>query len=620
MNVTVTTVGGTSSTGAADQFAYVAAPTVAGVNPTGGVTTGGTSVIITGTGFTGATTVDFGSTAATTFTVNSATQITATDAAGSGVVNVTVSVVYGGTSATSTADHFSYVVAPAVSSVSPTSGSGVGSTSVVIKGTGFTGATAVDFGSSSATTFTVNSATQITATDPAGVGVVNVTVTVPVGGTSATSSADHYTYVATTQAYTWTGDGGNGLWTNFNNWSPDTGYPGETTSDTAAFNSASYPYSPVLNISVTIASLTVGTGNSATISLSEISNSTLTIGSSGLTFDGGTSGVLQLQGIGTSTGTLTVDNASNASSNGWLEVDSGANYTFSSISVPGVNGPANNVMHQDGGTLQSTGAMALGSVNGPATSYDFMAGGTLQVGTSLTIGGASGGTASVLYNSQVNMSGGTVTVGTTTQIGQLGSGNSASQNQLIMSGGSFTSTGALTLTPRENGAASLFMGGGGGSATVNAPSGITLGSESGGDSGTGSIYLGSGAELAAYKIVRDTASIRALARFTSTAARSRPLVRTRLISWVPAARRPAATALWAAPAPEMSPTSTPAAPPSIRKASTYPSIPPSNPTREPPGPAYRRSPWRLPAAAIRLRPPLPSTPPAAASRQPVMPR
>jgi len=180
-------------------FATVAvtppAPTVTGVSPTVGPAAGGTAVTITGTGFSGATAVDFGTSAATTVVVNSAgTQITATDPAGSGLVNVMVTTA-GGTSATSPADQFSYVAAPVVTGVTPAVGPAAGGTTVTITGTRFNGATAVDFGTSAATNVVVNSpGTQITATDPAGSGVVNVTVTTP-GGASATSSADEFGYV-----------------------------------------------------------------------------------------------------------------------------------------------------------------------------------------------------------------------------------------------------------------------------------------------------------------------------------------------------------------------------------------------------------------------------------------
>ncbi|WP_212742098.1 IPT/TIG domain-containing protein, partial [Sphingomonas sp. 3F27F9] len=160
-----------------------AGPTVTAVSPTSGPAAGGTAVTITGTGFTGATAVKFGATSATGITVVSATSITATAPAGSGTVDVTVTTP-GGTSATSASDRFSYVAAPTVTAISPSSGPASGGTSVTITGTGFTGATAVKFGAASATGITVVSATSITATAPAGSGTVDVTVTTP-GGTSA---------------------------------------------------------------------------------------------------------------------------------------------------------------------------------------------------------------------------------------------------------------------------------------------------------------------------------------------------------------------------------------------------------------------------------------------------
>ena len=114
------------------------------------------------------------------------------------MVDVTV-VTAGGTSATSSADQFSYT--PVVTGISPAAGLATGGTTVTITGTGFTGATAVDFGSTKATSFTVVSDTEITAISPAGTGVVDVTVVTP-GGTSATSSADQFTYVALLPTWT----------------------------------------------------------------------------------------------------------------------------------------------------------------------------------------------------------------------------------------------------------------------------------------------------------------------------------------------------------------------------------------------------------------------------------
>jgi IPT/TIG domain/Fibronectin type III domain/Calcineurin-like phosphoesterase len=191
VDVTVTTTpsGGTSATSSNDKFTYVGAPTVASISPTSG--SAGTSVTITGTNLASASAVDFGSTAAT-ITADSATSITATVPSGTGTVDVTVTTPSGGTSATSSNDQFTYVGAPTVTSISPTSGSA--GTSVTITGTNLASASAVvDFGSTAAT-ITADSATSITATAPSGSGTFDVTVTTPSGGTSATSSNDQFTY------------------------------------------------------------------------------------------------------------------------------------------------------------------------------------------------------------------------------------------------------------------------------------------------------------------------------------------------------------------------------------------------------------------------------------------
>ena len=169
-------------------------PTVTSISPTSGPAAGGTPVTITGNNFTGATAVRFGGTPATLFTVDSGTSITATSPAGIGTVDVTVTNA-DGTSATSSADQFSYAAQPTVTSISPTSGPAAGGTLVTITGNNFTGATAVRFGGTAATSFAVNSATSIAATSPVGIGTADVTVT-NAGGTSATGSADQFRYAA----------------------------------------------------------------------------------------------------------------------------------------------------------------------------------------------------------------------------------------------------------------------------------------------------------------------------------------------------------------------------------------------------------------------------------------
>lgn len=87
-------------------------PVVSAVAPALGPIAGGTSVVITGTELTGATAVTFGGTSATGFTVNSATQITATAPAhAAGLVDVLVTTA-AGTSANTAADNFTYFTVP----------------------------------------------------------------------------------------------------------------------------------------------------------------------------------------------------------------------------------------------------------------------------------------------------------------------------------------------------------------------------------------------------------------------------------------------------------------------------------------------------------------------------
>ena len=88
------------------------------------------------------------------------------------------------------------LVAPTVTSVSPSTGPTTGGSSVVIRGTDFIGATGVAFGSTPASSFNVDSDTQITATSPAGtLGTVDVQVTTPGGASSTSGTDDDYTYV-----------------------------------------------------------------------------------------------------------------------------------------------------------------------------------------------------------------------------------------------------------------------------------------------------------------------------------------------------------------------------------------------------------------------------------------
>ena len=190
---------GTSATSSADEFSYVAVstpPAVTGIAPGSGPTTGGTTVTITGTNLAGTSAVDFGSAQVTSFRSDTASEITLLSPPGSGTVDVTV-VTSAGTSDTSSADEFSYVAVstpPAVTGIAPGSGPTTGGTTVTITGTNLAGASAVDFGAAKVTRFLSDTASEITLSSPAGTGTVDVTVVTP-DGTSATSSADQFSYI-----------------------------------------------------------------------------------------------------------------------------------------------------------------------------------------------------------------------------------------------------------------------------------------------------------------------------------------------------------------------------------------------------------------------------------------
>jgi IPT/TIG domain len=164
------------------------APTITSFTPTCGPA--GTSVTITGTNLLDAsdspgTVKFFNNKTATSTLVLSATQITA--AVPSGATTGKISVDTGvGSAATSTADFTVAAACATITSFTPTFGP-VG-TVVKITGTGFTGATAVSFNNVAATTFHVDSATQITATVPTGATTGKIRVTV--GGGTVASAAD----------------------------------------------------------------------------------------------------------------------------------------------------------------------------------------------------------------------------------------------------------------------------------------------------------------------------------------------------------------------------------------------------------------------------------------------
>ena len=155
-------------------------PTITSFTPTGSLA--GATITMNGTNFTGATGVSFGGVPAASFTVVSATQITAVVAAAGATGNVNVTTPGG----TAVLGVYSFFAPPTLSSFTPMIAA-VGSM-ITITGTGFTGATQVQFGGVNAASFTVVSPTQITAIVPAGAPNMPISVTTP-GGTIASAAS-----------------------------------------------------------------------------------------------------------------------------------------------------------------------------------------------------------------------------------------------------------------------------------------------------------------------------------------------------------------------------------------------------------------------------------------------
>jgi len=181
------------SAGGGQVFAFgQALPVVSKVAPREGPMAGGASVTITGANFGSASAVHFGGAAASSFTVDSQGEITATTPAGTGVVDVTVTTP-SGTSGAVNADHYTYRTPPSVTKLSAKKGPATGATAVTITGLGFTSATEVTFGGAPAS-FSVVNDTTINAVSPAGIaGNQDIRVTA-IGGTSAVVKKDVFRY------------------------------------------------------------------------------------------------------------------------------------------------------------------------------------------------------------------------------------------------------------------------------------------------------------------------------------------------------------------------------------------------------------------------------------------
>lgn len=170
-------------------------PVTSGASPASGPLSGGTPVTISGSNFSGASVVLFGAVGQNDLSSVTDTSIQTTSPAASTAGSVDIYVIASGQKSVLNSNcTFTYAEVPTVSSCLPRNGPNAGGTPVTLTGSGFTGATQVLFGGAAATAFTVVDDTTINATTPPGSGTVNIVVTTPEGGSSASVGALQFMY------------------------------------------------------------------------------------------------------------------------------------------------------------------------------------------------------------------------------------------------------------------------------------------------------------------------------------------------------------------------------------------------------------------------------------------
>jgi hypothetical protein len=181
-SITVAAVGGTGT--ASYTYTSTPRPRVNTVAPNHGPVSGGTTVVITGSNFTGATAVDFGYQApAASFTVDSPTQITAVTPAVSTFRFVSVAVTTPAGASVYNGSTFTFDGPPYLYGATPSSGSTAGGTSVVVTGSGLDRATGVLFGGVPAASWSLSGIDQSihAVSPPHAAGAVAISVTSDLG-------------------------------------------------------------------------------------------------------------------------------------------------------------------------------------------------------------------------------------------------------------------------------------------------------------------------------------------------------------------------------------------------------------------------------------------------------
>jgi hypothetical protein len=192
-SVTVSVTNNNGTGALPNGFTYFPRPTLTQVSPGNGPAIGGTTVTLTGSGFlnnnAGTNTITFGGQQATMVNVISDTMLSCRTP--SGTPGTSVAVVLSNANGSVTLNNgFSYNALPAVTNVTPGSGSSLGGTNVTISGNNFqangAGTNTVTFGGQSATGVVVVNNTTITCLTPAGAPGSSVSVTVSNANGSAT--------------------------------------------------------------------------------------------------------------------------------------------------------------------------------------------------------------------------------------------------------------------------------------------------------------------------------------------------------------------------------------------------------------------------------------------------
>jgi large repetitive protein len=159
-----------------DQATSSAASKITSIQPTSGPSSGGTKVVITGSGFSSVSHVSFGGVSAGTISVDNDSQITAAAPAHSGG-KVDIEVTNSSGQKANLPGAYTYQDL-AIASVTPSAGPAAGGTSITIRGNGFGPGTKVRIGGALASSVSVIESNSISAVTPQGtIGVADIEVT-----------------------------------------------------------------------------------------------------------------------------------------------------------------------------------------------------------------------------------------------------------------------------------------------------------------------------------------------------------------------------------------------------------------------------------------------------------